>query len=151
MHRFAVGLREPVAVNDLGLVAYQNPSYVLDLWGLGSQEARKSRQIAGTDPSYLDRLALKHQVKLAMIYEHWFPVTGLPKTWKRIGCLLTPPDWQTVMQGKPVTFLATNTDDVERLSQRLSEFSNDLPSGTRVVLLTGQQRDVGMPNVCDKL
>ena len=33
----------PVAVNDLGLVAYKNPNFVLDLWGLGSEKVRKAK------------------------------------------------------------------------------------------------------------
>ena len=39
--------KHPVAVNDLGLVAYKNPNFVLDLWGLGSEKVRKAK-LAGT-------------------------------------------------------------------------------------------------------
>ncbi len=35
--------RAPVAVNDPGWVSYRNPNYVLDLGGLASLEARRSR------------------------------------------------------------------------------------------------------------
>ena len=35
MHRFATGWwKKPIAVNDLGWVAFRNDAYVLDLWGL---------------------------------------------------------------------------------------------------------------------
>ncbi|RMF38681.1 MAG: hypothetical protein D6754_06990, partial [Alphaproteobacteria bacterium] len=48
MARFAKDyVRAPVAVNDLGWVAYRNPHYVLDLWGLASREALATRL---TDP-----------------------------------------------------------------------------------------------------
>ena len=44
MHRFVVDYwKKPVAVNDLGWVSYRNPNYVLDIWGLGSEEVRKLR------------------------------------------------------------------------------------------------------------
>jgi hypothetical protein len=41
--------RQPVAVNDLGLVAYRGGEYTLDLWGLASQEARIARPSRARD------------------------------------------------------------------------------------------------------
>ena len=46
----------PVAVNDLGHVVYDNPHYVLDLWGLASAQALEAR-LSGTDPLWADKLA----------------------------------------------------------------------------------------------
>src|SRR5690606_5192818 len=44
MHRLVTECwRMPVAVNDLGWVSFRNDHYVLDLWGLGSETARKAR------------------------------------------------------------------------------------------------------------
>lgn len=58
MHRFAADFyAKPVAVNDLGLVSYQNPNYVLDLWGLGSLEALNRR--LGND-NYLQQMSVQH-------------------------------------------------------------------------------------------
>src|SRR5262249_29726849 len=47
MHRFVADFyRRPVGVNDIGWVSYRNPNYVLDLWGLGSETARRKRATA---------------------------------------------------------------------------------------------------------
>ena len=44
MRRFVLEhVKAPVAVNDVGLVAYRNPYMVLDLIGLGSEEVRLQR------------------------------------------------------------------------------------------------------------
>ena len=49
MRRFVIEhVKAPVAVNDIGLVAYRNPHMVLDLIGLGSEEVRLQR-LAGRD------------------------------------------------------------------------------------------------------
>ncbi len=67
MHVFAVDyLRAPVAVNDLGEVAYDNPYYVLDLGGLASDTAR--------------------------VKQHPVNRTGSKKSSTRTGC---PPRWST--------------------------------------------------------
>ena len=63
----------PVAVNDLGLVAYTNPNFVLDLWGLGSEEVRKARLAGEYGPAEMAALADRHHVGVAMVYDSWFP------------------------------------------------------------------------------
>jgi hypothetical protein len=150
MHRFETEFHQaPVAVNDLGWVTYQNPNYVLDLWGLGSQEARKSRVHAGGSPAFLERLTKAHRVDLAMIFEPWFAPTGLPSSWTRIGCLSIPADWRTVTDQEAVTFLAVDPADVEALSRELLAFGKTVPQGTKVVVLTEDwQRQVSRPNPC---
>lgn len=85
MHRFAADyLRAPVAVNDLGWVSFENPAYVLDLWGLGSEQARMARAGA-SGPGWMDDLARAKGVKVAMVYESWF--AALPPGWVRMGTL----------------------------------------------------------------
>jgi len=86
MHRFAVEFyRRPVAVNDLGWVSYRNPQYVLDVWGLGSEAARKARLVTHA-PGWLDGLTRTHDVGLAMIYSSWF-AADIPANWRRVGQL----------------------------------------------------------------
>jgi hypothetical protein len=85
MHRFVQDYyREPVAINDLGWVAYENPQYVLDLWGLASLEALQARMTA-TNPAWMDELARKHNVKLAIIYDSWF--RKKPPAWKAVAVM----------------------------------------------------------------
>jgi hypothetical protein len=124
--------QQPVAVNDLGLVAYQGGEYVLDLWGLASQEAREAR-LAGSGNAWMAQMADEHDVSLAMVYTNWawFPV--LPESWERVGVLTL--DVPPVTVGLPeVTFLATSERDAERLRDELESFAGTLPVGAHLTL-----------------
>ena len=84
MHRLAAECwKKPIAINDLGWVSFRNDAYVLDLWGLGSEEARKARAAGG--PGWMQKLIDDKSVELAMIYRDWFP--DVPETWTRVGTL----------------------------------------------------------------
>lgn len=88
MHRFVTDFfPERVAVNDLGWVSYQNEEYVLDLWGLGSEEARRIAG-EGRTPEAVDELAARHDVVFAMVYEAWLG-DAIPASWCRIAQLET--------------------------------------------------------------
>lgn len=131
MHRFVYDYyKEPVAINDLGWVAYENPSYVLDLWGLASLDALNARLVA-TNSSWMDRLAGKHNVKLAIIYDAWFRTT--PKTWRPVAVMelsrerITPAD-------RYVTFYALDSDSYENIKQMLLQFKEGLPAGVKLTI-----------------
>jgi len=86
MHRFATEFyNRPVAVNDLGWVTYRNSNYVLDLWGLGSEAARKARLVT-KEPGWMDHLAQEHHVGVALLYASWFG-DAIPQDWFRLGRL----------------------------------------------------------------
>lgn len=124
MHRFTVDYwRKPVAVNDLGYVSFQNDSYVLDLWGLASPLALKAR-MNHEDPAWMNFLADKHGVKLAMIYSEWFP--NLPSSWKKVGTLrltrkLISP------AGREVSIYAIKPEYVSEITQAMNYFRKSLP------------------------
>ncbi|MDP3849561.1 MAG: hypothetical protein Q8Q59_03585 [Luteolibacter sp.] len=124
MHRFAADYwRRPVAVNDLGYVSFRNDPYVLDLWGLASPLALKAR-MNNEDPAWMNVLAEKHGVELAMIYSAWFPV--LPTGWKKVGALrlsrklITP-------AGSEVSIYATNPKALPEITEALDRFRKSLP------------------------
>lgn len=126
LHRFAVEyLDAPVAVNDLGWVAWRNENYVLDLWGLASREALDARRTE-LDSAWVGPLAAEHGVRAAMIYEKWFP--GLPESWVKLGELrmsgmrITPAD-------ASVTFFATAPGFAPKLREDLERFAETLPPG----------------------
>jgi hypothetical protein len=126
LHRFAVDYyKGPVAVNDLGWVAFQNPRYVLDLWGLGSQEAGRARE---SDPSgeWMDRLCREHGVDLILIYERWFP--NHPSNWIRLGSLkvLRP---VITLAFPQVEFYARDSASAARARLALVGFTRSLPEG----------------------
>jgi hypothetical protein len=130
MHRFATEFwRDDVAVNDLGRASYQNPHYVLDLWGLGSEQVRRARQrgITGAD---LARLVRDRGVGLAMIYQSWFG-RDVPREWTLVGQIylgrrrVTPPE-------DHVEFYATRPAAVPELAAKLEAFRRTLPEGVRL-------------------
>lgn len=128
MQRFAQEVfPEPVAVNDLGLVAFGNDSYVLDLWGLGSEEARRLRAGDGWTADLLQEITGRHGVTYAMIYRAWFG--QLPAGWCHIADLHTT---QVTSADDTVSFhLLQQTREAE-MRAALRAFATDLPAGARL-------------------
>lgn len=138
MHRFAVEYwKKPVAVNDLGWVSYRNPEYVLDLWGLGSEDARRilGSELAriqrgqsnegGTQASALASLVTQKDVELAMLYEDWFR-RQIPLQWRKVAVLTTP---MISVGHSEVSFYITPHADADEVLRLLHEFEPTLPSG----------------------
>ena len=127
--------REPVAVNDLGLVSYGAHNYVLDLWGLGSHEALNERR-NNHSGEWMDRLARKYNVHLAMIYERWFPT--IPENWIRLGTLhlgkatIAPADAK-------VTFYAIDQENIITTRLALQSFKQSLPAGVGLEIESDQR------------
>jgi hypothetical protein len=128
LHRFATRyLKAPVAINDLGRVAFENQHYVLDLWGLSQPQALQGRR-AGNGSGWMVDLAARHDVELAMIYPQWFD--ALPSKWQRLGALHMDRKPVTAAHGT-VVFYAIDPAAAPRLKRALRAFATDLPSGTR--------------------
>lgn len=127
MHRF-VTLYYPraVAVNDIGYVSFRNENYVLDLYGLGSSEARRFRsQNQGSE--WMNALAAAHGVTLAMIYEQWYI---LPANWRKIGELYLGRPRITPEFAK-VDFYLLKEDVYNEVLAALQQFEATLPPGVR--------------------
>ena len=136
MARFAIGyLNAPVAVNDLGRVKWSNPNYVLDLWGLGSAEARKIRFGGPTPPDgWAEHLAAKHGVKAAMIYDDWFG-DAVGADWVPLAKLtMLPP--KAALGNDTVTFYATDPAFAADMRGKLERFAPTLPAGA-ILTMTG--------------
>ena len=124
MHRFAVEYwKRPVAVNDLGWVSYNNPSFVLDLWGLGSEEVRKMKLRGGLDAQKLDALVVRRQVSLIMIYDDWFE-GGIPNAWRKVAVLNTS---QITAASSKVGFYITANSNRQEVIGLLNQFGKTLP------------------------
>jgi len=129
MHRFVTEYyRGPVAVNDLGWVSYRNEEFVLDLRGLASKEAfGLSRR---RDMEWLDELAARHDVHLAMVYKRWF--REIPDSWIPVGELIL---------GRPrvtpayhiVTFYALDRETYTRVRRLVVEYQKTLPGSAYFV------------------
>lgn len=115
----------PVAVNDLGWVAYRNDDYVLDLWGLGSEKARKERFKDSHQTQWMTDFARRHKVRLVMVYNEWFPT--LPSNWSPIATLQIGRFRVTPMHEK-VAFYLTDLADREEFCLALKSWAATLPA-----------------------
>ena len=131
MHRFVVQFyKKPVAVNDLGYVSYQNENYVLDLWGLGSQDALKER-IKADKADWKNSLVESAKVELIMIYEDWFE--EIPKSWLKIGELHLGRGRVTPARSF-VSFYVVNERVRAEVRQTIKSFSETLPDESKFIL-----------------
>lgn len=127
MHRFSTEiLPVPVAVNDLGYVSWQNDIYVLDLWGLGSETARRRwKEDGGISPAGLVELTDKTGVVYAMVYEEWVG-RHVPASWCHVGTLITP---KVSVAYPEVQFFLVDQDYQTELDAAITRFSSTLPKG----------------------
>ena len=126
MTRFAQDyLDAPVAVNDIGMVAYRNRNYTLDLWGLGSLQTLKVRF---DDPAagWAGDLVAEHDVRAVMVYESWLK-DGLDPDWIKIGTLQAR-GISGIIGGTDVAFFAPKPEDVAFISDKLPAFIATLPA-----------------------
>lgn len=120
MADIAALLDEPVAVNDLGLVALKSKQYVLDLWGLGSYQALEARRNPKRD-DWVESLMAQKNVKYAMVYDDWFPTK--PGNWKKAGELVLDEKVITPYSDR-VTLYGTDEASVTKLKEILSTYSD---------------------------
>lgn len=126
MSRFVDGwLREPVALNDLGLVALGSEYYVLDLWGLATPEALDG----SSDPLWVDSAAASHGINCAIVYMEELP--GI-QHWRRVARLeLHPP--LVVCASGGVDFLSAPWADADSLLLKIESFAETLPDGIDLI------------------
>jgi hypothetical protein len=126
MHRFLTGFASGnVAVNDLGLVAYDRRphQYVLDLVGLGSLESVRAPH---KDAAWLDAITREHDIRIVIIYRLPWLFPNLPSTWTVLGTLCTnhPP---ITVAAPCVTYFATPLADASQLRAQFAAFTQTLP------------------------
>ena len=133
MHRLVTEYyKKPVAVNDLGWTTYKNSDYVLDMWGLGSSEARVLRKTSDNS-LWMEDLAAKAGIEMIMVYNNkvWFP--EVPESWIKIAELgISGPK---ITSWFAVSIYARSPDAARDVMQVLNSFSNTLPSGTQLTIV----------------
>ena len=133
MHRFAVDFyRRPVAVNDIGWVSYDNPNYVLDLIGLGSETARHARAEGQICTDWMSDLVTARGVGVAMIYDQLF-AGQRPPQWHRLAVLRS--SFHVVSGYDTVTFYATSDEAVGPALAALRAFAHEPGRGAKLTLL----------------
>lgn len=128
--------KAPVAVNDLGHVAYRNPHYVLDLWGLASAEALDAR-LRGSDPMWADKLAKRYDVGAAVIYKTWLG-KHVPDTWIEVAQLRLNIPLAT-LGSDVVSVFAVQPDQVAPLKDALAAFAPRLPGTASLEFLETEE------------
>ena len=132
MHRFVNDFyRAPVAVNDLGLVSYHNPNFVLDLGGVASEQARILKSSDADADDYRAFVDSNH-VHLAIIYDEWFP-DQVPTSWVKVASMDLSRQRISSAQSE-VQFYATDAPTVSILRPELQSFSKSLPPGVRLTI-----------------
>lgn len=115
--------QKPVAVNDLGYMAWANPNQVLDLWGLASYEALKIR-LDDPYPGWAADLVDETGVELAIVYDRWID-EGIGDAWVKVG-ILTFTGGPAFLGGFDVSFYATKPEAAAELRRQLTSFLPDL-------------------------
>jgi len=134
MHRFVNDFyRAPVAVNDLGLVSYHNPNFVLDLGGLASQQARILKMSAASAEEY-QALVAGSGVHLVIIYDEWFP-HKIPGNWIMVASMKLSRQRVSPAEAE-VQFYATDSTTARQLLSELESFSKSLPPGVNLIIFT---------------
>ena len=123
MHRFLTGFYsgENYAVNDLGLTSFERRpgAFVLDLYGLGSEEALRHKDHSA---AWMESVVQRHDAHLAVIYPEWFQV---PISWTSVARLCEPS--HIVSAHACVYFYATDPAATQVIHDDLQRFSNTLP------------------------
>jgi hypothetical protein len=144
MHRFAVDFYQgPVGVNDLGLVSFHNPNYVLDFWGLGSAQAQRER-FSNSSTNWMDTLSAAHGVNLMMIYDSWFP--NRPRDWIALGELQLK-RFRVTPSGSEVQFYSRDAESARKARTLLSDFARTLPPEVSFIPATA---DRNLPTASDR-
>lgn len=118
--------KAPVAVNDLGHVSWRNPAPVIDLWGLGSAEARRLR-LSDPGPGWAGALAARKGADLAMVYAPLFE-TAAGDDWTPLGDLVIE-GHRGYLSEPRVTFFATTPAAIAPIRADLKDWAKDLPRG----------------------
>ncbi|MEX2016190.1 MAG: hypothetical protein WD873_06085 [Candidatus Hydrogenedentales bacterium] len=116
----------PVAINDLGTTAYYTGGPLVDLWGLASGEVAEAKLAGEYDPEKIDEICRAKDVKVAIVYDHWFEdYGGLPAHWVRAGQWRIPNN--VVCAGNTVSIYAVDPAEAPALVANLRAFSEHLP------------------------
>ncbi len=131
-HRFIDGFyRGPVAVNDLGLATYHNPYPILDLDGLGSEQARLMLARHAPAAEY-ETFVAAHGVHLVIVYQEWFP-NQIPASWLRVATMSLSRS-PISSPFADVQFYATDAATAAAVRPELAAFRASLPERVKLTI-----------------
>jgi len=136
MHRFITDYWEDsVGVHDLGYTAYQNPSYVLDFFGLASQDARRMR--LAQEEGWMQKLADQHNVGLAILYQSRFE-ESLPEEWETVATM-SYDDPNVSNLSDTVHYYLIDPARRDEAIEKLEDFQTTLPDGVHLTIAPGPE------------
>lgn len=116
--------QSPIALNDIGAIAYFTNAPIVDLWGLANVEVTRSKKQHYWTPDFLDSLCRSKKVPLGIIYDVWFS-DSLTTRWNRVA------SWKirnnVICGDDTVSFYSLDSSSQSILRQRLKEFEPQLP------------------------
>ncbi len=118
-----------IGVNDIGLVAYMNKNYTLDLFGLSNIDVIDYR--INKIPGWMNKISDQYNVDLIMIYDEWF-TDHRPSEWIKIGELRLNLIITSAAH-KEVDFYVRNPANVEATREIIKQFSQTLPKNAEFV------------------
>jgi hypothetical protein len=131
IHRFLTEYwKAPVAVNDIGLISYNNHYRIYDLIGLSNRHAYISRKNSN-DSLWADRLVREENIKLIIIFPEWFS-GGERQNWFNLG-ILSRPEGMSNKSPEIVAFETTDRAMVGPLREMLSTWAKQLPPPAKYI------------------
>ena len=119
----------PVVVNDIGAVAYFGGEPIVDLGGLASMEAARSKQFQMFHPpAEADVARLSAEAPVAVVYDAWVP--HRPPTWVRMGRWKVPRCRSCAEQ--EVSIYATSPVQVARVWRALRDYTPAIPGEVEI-------------------
>lgn len=120
---------ESVALNDIGAVSYKSDIYLLDFFGLASNDVTQIMLNRKLNQEDIAQLSLDANIKLAIIYPVLFGFwkADMPSGWVRVGDWKNPANMTGLSD--TVAFYAPNTIEEQVLIGNLCDFSAELPDG----------------------
>lgn len=122
--------KDTVALNDIGAVSYLKQGGVVDLWGLADIDVARSKRNNYSTPAFLNNLANKKNVKVAVVYDSWFN-KSLLDNWKKVAT------WQinnnVICGDSIVSFYAVMKQDSASLKSNLENYQKLLPADVKIV------------------
>jgi hypothetical protein len=141
LHRFVTNFYgTSVATNQLGYVNFDNSSYVLDLSGIASGDARKARA-RSSSVQWMDGLLAARNIGLALI--DTAHDEKVPSSWIDVAELL--PSGQFSGEGSHrFIFFARTPADIAPIVSALDRFAPTLPTAVRLVRVSSAVSDVAI-------
>lgn len=116
----------PILLNDLGAMSYFSSGKKLDMMGLGDIDFARSIRQGYFGPVFLDSMAKREKVRLAILSNIW-PVQQLFPKWRRIATWHS--DQELIIGLPDIFFYAVDSTIGPQLKTNLEAYEKFLPPG----------------------